>query len=195
MHNVKTFMTAKWKIFEYEGEFFNDPRIDKLIDVHEDFNIVVNDGRSNVIAQLLGLASGAAGVAIISMGVGASSDGSTDETRTRLSYEYLGNANRIALTNTDSETFLGLTNRDDIDLETLVVSSYSFYEKVVVQAVYGPSDGNNGQVFREYGLFSSLTLPGAPTSTSGVMFNRFIDPDPITKSGSNSVVVQVTLRL
>lgn len=183
-----------WKISTYQGEYTGTAE-DVLLDSHEAKNIVVNTGRDNTIAQLLGFTWSASGTPVISMGVGASSDGTTDQTKTKLSYEYIGNASRQTLTNTDSETLLNLADRNDISLETLNVSGYDFYKKIIVQSVYGPSDGNNGQVFREYGLFTTLTKPSTPSATSGVMFNRFVDSDPITKSGSNSVVVQVTLRL
>lgn len=192
-----------WKVTEYAGEYIaptleNPNPFNIIINEHEAKNFVVNNGRDNVIAQLFGLTWGASGTPVVAMGVGASSDSSTLPTAvtpTRLSYEYLGNASRRVLTNTDSETLLGLADRNDIASEDITISGYQFFRKIIVQSVYGPSDGNNTQVFREYGLFTTTTNPATPSSTSGIMFNRFVDPDPITKSGANTVVVQVTIRL
>lgn len=177
---------GEWKIDEFD-------LAGNLISSHEYKNAVVNVGREQVVRFLFGFGGASS---IVAMGVGASSTYNTTASSgvsvedTRLTYELIGNPTRKTLTNTNN-TSLSIS---DYSLETTTVSGTTYYSKIVVQAQYAAGDGNNGNVFNEYGLFTTDTLPLTPTASSGLMFNRFVDPAPITKTASNSITVQVTLR-
>ena len=122
------------------------------------------------------------------MGVGASAT-AAQVTDTQLTYELIGNAYRKTLTDINGNT----PNTTDIVTASAVIGGCTFYQYIQLQAIYTTSDGNNGNVFNEYGLFSTTVLPGSPTSSSGVMFNHYIDPSPVTKSSSNQVTALVTI--
>lgn len=168
-----------WRIIErdLEGNVVSD---------HEATNIVVNTGREQTFRNLF--AVGASGP-FIAMGVGASAT-SANVTDTRLTYELIGNPSRKLLFDKTN----GSLDNADIESETVAISGVTYYRKLVVQSTWDSTDSNNGNQFAEYGIFTTTTLPGSPTGTSGVMFNHFIDPAPIQKTASNSVTAQVTIR-
>jgi hypothetical protein len=170
---------GQWKILEHD-------LLGNLISEHESPNLVVNTGRDLTCYFLLGLGSASS---IVALGVGASST-AVDATQTQLVYELIGNPTRKGLTNTSNTT---LTTADFV-LDTTVVSGTTYYKKIVLQSQYAAGDLNNGNTFNEYGLFTTNVNPLTPTASSGVMFNRFVDPAPIQKTASNSVTVQITLR-
>lgn len=170
---------GQWKILEHD-------LFGRLVSEHESENLVVNSGRDLTCFFLLGLGSASS---IVALGVGASSTAVT-ATDTRLVSELIGNPTRKGLTNTSNTT---LTTAD-FTLDTTVVSGTTYYKKIVLQSQYAAGDLNNGNTFNEYGLFTTAVNPLTPTASSGIMFNRFVDPAPIQKTASNSVTVQITLR-
>jgi hypothetical protein len=123
------------------------------------------------------------------LGVGASSTSAT-VLDTRLTYELIGNLTRKTLLDTNSQT----PQTGDIQTQTIVIGGSTFYQFIALQATYTTTDGNNNNTFAEYGLFTTGTLPVTPTSTSGTMFNHYIDPNPAFKAATNQVQVVVTLR-
>lgn len=153
-------------------------------------NLVTNVGKDQLIANLLALTASAG---VIALGVGASTTTAT-VSDTRLTYELIGNATRKTLTNTSGAA---LSPSDIVTGNTTIVinatSSATFTKSITCQATYNSGDGNNGNQFGEYGLFTLVTNPGTPTSTSGVIFNHLIDPDPTFKNASNSVTIQISL--
>ena len=158
--------------------------------VSKGHNLVVNDGRTRILS-LAFVPSASTGLGgFYWLGVGASATPAT-VTDTRLTYELIGNPTRKFLTNTNGIT----PTTGNIQLETVTVSGCTFYEKLVLQAIYSTTDGNNSNTFNEYGIFTTATLPGSPTSTSGTMFNHYIDPSPATKSALNTVTAVVTIRI
>jgi len=173
---------VQWDILTHDLE-------GKLLSESSATNLVVNTGRT----QLLGLAfvpSLSSSGGFYSLGVGASAIAAS-VTDTRLTYELIGNSTRKLLTDTS-----GLTpTNTDIVLETTTIGGCTFYEKIVLQAVFSAGDGNNGATFNEYGIFTSNALPASPTGISGNMFNHYIDPSPVTKSGSNQVTAIITIRM
>lgn len=177
-----------WKRTEYDID-------GNITSVSEKKNVVTLLGRDELFKLLLGFTDASSGSPIVAMGVGASAvtgdSSDPNEVGNNLQYELIGDSTRQPIYNSSA---VALSTADIVSDET-TISSVTYYRKVVVQATYGTSDPNNGNVFKEYGLFTTLVLPGTPTGTSGVMFNRFEDPDPITKTASNAVTVQVTLRL
>jgi len=190
---------ASWAILEHDlsayqdkPEIFNSISPDVinhygvLVSEHTNENLITNVGKNLDFDRLFGFGL----AAINALGAGASATAAAISD-TRLTYELIGNASRKTLTNTSGAA---LSNAD-IVAETITISSVTYTQKLVVQAVYGTGDGNNGQPFQEYALFNTTTNPATPTSTSGVMLNHFIDGSSILKSGSNTITVQTTLRL
>jgi hypothetical protein len=160
----------------------------EIVSRETDQNIVVIGGRENVLNLLFALAASST---VVALGAGASGTAAT-ATDTRLNYELVGNASRKPLTNT---SFAPLSSADVV-LETFVDGfGETYYTKIIVQGVYQLVDGNNGQPFQEYGLFSTTALPGTPTSTSGIMFNHFVAGAPVVKDNTITITVQVTIRV
>lgn len=170
---------GQWKLSEFD-------LYGSLISEHESENLVTNVGREFVVRYLFGFGGASS---IVALGVGASSTAPA-VTQTQLVSELIGNAARKDLTNTSG----GALSVSDYVLETTTIGSTTYYSKIVLQAQFAAGDGNNGNTFNEYGLFTTAVLPISPTASSGDMFNRFVDAAPITKTGSNSVTVQITLR-
>jgi len=157
-----------------------------VIEEREMSNLVVNDGRDMLLKDLFML-TGSSGV--VCLGVGASTT-TASVTDTRLTHELIGNPTRKSLVNTSNAAL----SPSDIVSETATISGVVYYKKLVCQATWDVSDGNNGNQFGEYGLFTTNVLPGTPTGTSGTMFNHLIDFTPPTKSASNSITAVVTVR-
>lgn len=157
--------------------------------VSEDYNLVVNSGRTRLMSLAFIPSASAAG-GFYFLGVGASST-TAQVADTRLTYELVGNLTRKSLVNSNNLT----PGTGDIQLQTITISGVTFYEYLVLQATYLTTDGNNNNTFAEYGIFDSGTLPGTPTATSGTMFNHFIDPNPATKSSTNQVQASITIRM
>ena len=178
---------GEWRIIEkcaYTDEVLSDRTI---------YNLVVLSGQEMICRFLFGFGGASS---IVGLGVGASSTYNTVASSgvsvndTRLTYELTGNATRKALTNTNNVSL----SVADFTQEITTVGSTTYYSKITVQSQFAAGDGNNGNTFQEYGLFDTLVLPSSPTASSGTMFNRLVDPAPITKTASNSLTVQVTLR-
>lgn len=168
-----------WRIIErdLEGNIVSD---------HESSNLVVNTGREQTFRNLF--AVGASGP-FICIGVGASATAATVND-SRLTHELIYNPTRKLLFDKTN----GTLDNADIETEITVISGVTYYRKIVVQGTWDSTDLNNNNQFAEYGVFTSTTLPSTPTSTSGVMFNHFIDPAPILKTSANSVTAQITVR-
>lgn len=159
-------------------------------------NLIVDDGRTNMLSLLFNLTGQAA---LVSMGVGACSTAAS-HTDQRLAYEYThtGNTpstNRYALTNTNSLTISASDIVSDTFVDTSETPNITYYKKLVVQAVIPSTDPNVNQPFREYGLFTNTACPSTPTGTSGLMFNHLIANADIIKDNVTQILVQVTLRL
>ena len=174
---------AVWKIQEHDVN-------GNLISEREMKNLITNSGRTQFFRNLLALtASGG----FVALGVGASTTAAT-VSDTRLTYELIGNAARKPLTNTSGAA---LSPSDIVTATTTIVlnatSTATFYQNISCQAVWNSGDLNNGNQFGEYGLFTTATLPGTPTGTSGTMFNHLIDPNPTFKSAANQITGIVTL--
>lgn len=168
-----------WKVIE------KDP-YGQIVDEREISNLVVNTGREMLLRTLF-MVGASAGV--VAMGVGASSIAASVNDIT-LTYELTGNGIRKTLTNTSGAAL----SASDIVVEVVTINSVTYNRKVVAQAVWQLSEGVNGNVFGEYGLFSTVVTPTTALGTSGVMFNHLIDPSPIPKTGANSITSQVTIR-
>ncbi len=133
---------------------------------------------------------------MVAVGAGSGSTAAV-HTQSQLVYELIGNsayspAGRKTLTNT---TPVALT-ASDVTADTYTDGLGNvYYFKITVQAIFPSDDLNNGAPFREYGLFSTVTLPGTPTGTSGTMFNRFVGGSNIDKDSSTQITVNITLRV
>lgn len=150
--------------------------------VHEP-NLVVDTGRVQVAALLLGM-SGAVNFVAHAVGEGTTNPDNAD---TRLETELIGNATRIALTDSAGSTL----DTADITNDTSVSP---FRKKVIAQAIYPATDGNDGETFSEHAIASTTTLPGSPTGTSGVIYNRFEPTSALTKTNGVPVTVSNILR-
>ena len=148
-------------------------------------NLVVNVGREYILRDLFNLS----GTDFLYMGAGSSSTTAT-VSDTRLTYELIGNADRKNLLNTSG----GALDPSDIETGPYTVNAQTYYKRLSVQVEYdGDTDGNVDQVFQEYGIFSSDTLPGTPTSTSGLMFNHYIAPSPITLTAGSTLTITANI--
>lgn len=151
---------------------------ENILEVHEQENVITDLGRASILKQWVGVA----GSSFIYLGVG---DGSTAaaSTDTQLDNELTGNASRITTTDDTGGAF----DAGDV-ISDLTVPPYTM--KVVIRGVFGLSDGNNGQNFREFALFDNATH----TPPTGLMGNRFVLASNIAKTGSISVTCDITLR-
>lgn len=142
-------------------------------------NVVVNTGKVNILySQFIP----SQGVKIIAGGVGSNTANTTDITQIHLGNELIAGSARVSLTNTAG---VALTTTD-----VAIVTGQTYTELVTVQYIYLTTDSNNGSVFGEYGLFSSTTLPASGTSTSGVMYARYVPTSSFTKNSSFQVTMQ-----
>lgn len=174
---------AVWKILEHDV-------YGNLVSEREMKNLITNAGRTQFFTNLFSMtASGG----FVALGVGASTT-TAQVTDTRLTHELIGNAARKALTNTSGAA---LSPADIVTSTTSIVlnatSTATFYQNMSCQAVWNSGDLNNGNQFGEYGLFTTATLPGTPTSTSGTMYNHLVDPNPTFKSAANQITAIVTV--
>ena len=173
---------ATWRILVHDVQ-------GNLIEEKNLKNLVVQTGRTQLLRNLFALSASGG---VVALGVGASTTAATLND-TRLTYELIGNPTRKPLTNTSGAA---LSPSDIVNQTSVIVlnasSSATFYQQLTCQAVYNSGDSNNGNQLGEYGLFTTATNPGTPTSTSGVMYNHLIDPSPTQKSAANSVTVQIT---
>ena len=184
MANDNTFTYTEWKTLVHSSE------TGELIwESPEHKNLEVNSGRNRLITMAFVPSASTSFGGFYYLGVGASAT-AAQVTDTQLTYELIGNGTRKVLTNT-----AGLTpTNSDVVLETITIGSTTFFEKIVLQAIFTSGDGNNGNTFNEYALFNTAALPGTPTASSGVMFNHYIDPNPVTKTALNQVTTQITIR-
>ena len=152
-------------------------------------NLEVNSGRTHLMTMAFVPSASTSFGGFYYLGVGASATAAS-VTDTQLTYELIGNPTRKVLTDTN-----GLTpSSGTITPFTTTIGSTTYYEQIILQAIFTSGDGNNGNTFNEYALFNTATLPGTPTASSGVMFNHYIDPNPVTKTGLNQITTQITIR-
>lgn len=150
-------------------------------------NIVTDNGRALEINNLFGL--GSSGI-IVAMAAGASSTAAI-HTQSQLVYELIGNASRKTLTNTSAAL---LTSADIQTISYTDGYGEPYYRKLTVQSIFnGASDGNVNQPFQEFALATSTTLPATPTSTSGVIYNRYVNASPVILTSTTTITVQVSL--
>lgn len=145
-------------------------------------NLVVKLGREYVLRNLFDLTP----TTFLAMGVGVSSTDATVND-TRLTYELIGNATRVTLTNTSGAPL----SSSDIQNGTFSVDGGTYYKKLPVQVIYdGTTDGNVGAFFAEYAIFDTDVLPVTPTSTSGIMFNHYV-PNSSIELGPTTIITVI----
>lgn len=99
-----------------------------------------------------------------------------DVVQTNLLYEHIGDATRPLVTSTTpSGGGYAALSASDLADESTTVGGVAVDKKLTMQAIWLGTGGNLGKTFRSYGLFSTATLPGTTTGTSGIMFSRFVD--------------------
>ena len=183
MSTEATAAAVVWKLTEHD-------KAGNIVSEREMMNLITNSGRTQFFRNMFALSASGGFVAL---GVGASTTAATVGD-TRLTYELIGNPARKPLTNTSGAA---LSASDIVTATTTIVlnvtSTATFYENISCQAVFNSGDLNNGNQFGEYGLFTTATLPGTPTSTSGTMYNHLVDPNPIFKSAANQITAVVTV--
>lgn len=142
-------------------------------------NILLDDGRKMVARHLLDFETP---TAYPYMGVGSSTT-STDPTQTGLQTELTGNANRIALTNTNGNPWTS----SDFTQETPIGTSFRW--KIIAQAIFPTGDGNNGSLFAEWGIANQAAFGGGSK-----FYNRYLSGSPFTKDSSLAIAAQMLLR-
>lgn len=145
--------------------------------------MIVKTGKEEMLKLLFNIS----GSAFTALGAGSGSTAATVDD-TRLETELIANATRKGLTKTDGTTPLTVEN------DVTTIGSNTYHKKLVCKASFLSGDSNNGSNFREYGLFSTSTLPGTATSTSGIMFNRYVAGANIAKDSSTQIDVTTTVR-
>ena len=181
------FSEAAWAVARYAVQVYHPlpngmPDLSRPIPElsSESGNLVVDIGRIQVLKFILGISSPSALTSFPYMGVGSGAVPAV-HTDDILHTELTGNPARLQLLNTNNVAL------SDSDIVSEV--SGSFLWKCVAQVTYPAGDGNNGQSFSEFGIFSVSTF-----SPPGNMYNHFINPSPFTKSNALAVIVQITLR-
>jgi hypothetical protein len=175
-HNIN--MLCEWHIKarnKYTGEILYEETY---------YNVIVKTGREDMLKLLFNLTGQ---VPLVALGAGSGST-AADEADTRLETELIANATRKSLTKTDGSTPL------IVETDEVTIMGTDYFKKVVCRGVFLSGDSNNGSNFREYGLFTTLTLPGTPTGTSGIMFNHFVAGADIPKDASTEIDVDTTVR-
>lgn len=143
---------------------------------------------------MLKLLFGLSGVSMVALGAGVSSTvGSTSDTN--LGSELIANATRLPIGKTSSTagSFVALDSSSVVD-DVTIISGVTYEKKLECRAIFPTTDGNNGNPFRRYALFSTNTLPGTPAGTSGTMFNVYVAGSDINKDASTEIDVDVTIR-
>lgn len=168
-----------WRITE------RDATSGDILSESEGTNLIVNSGRTQMFKNLFAL-PGSSG--FIAMCVGASST-AAQVTDTGMTCELIYSL-RKPLTNTNNVAL----SSADITNETTTISGTTYQQKVICQANWTAGDANNGNIFAEYGLNTTAQTPGTPFTVSGVLLNHFIDPAPVTKTSSNTIAAQMTIR-
>ena len=164
-------MEGDWLVTGYDHEK------DKVVYEQHKHNLIVRDGRKNVLRQTFNLDTPiTGGFKFLGTGTGTTA---AAVTQTALVTELIGAPNRLTCTNTAGAAL----SDTDIVQET----SGSFDQKIVLQGIYGTGD-NNASTLAEYGLFSQAATGG------GILFSRFVPATGIAKTSSISVTVQITIR-
>lgn len=149
-------------------------------------NIVTNLGKESLITLLFALSGSSTSSAIVCAAGSSSTAASVSDTR--LGYEHIANSTRRPLTNTSGAAL----SPSDIESGSYLISGITYTRRLVCQAVWDSSDLNVGAVFREYALATNINCPGTPTGTSGSIINRYVDAQNITKTGGNSITIQIS---
>ena len=180
--------TSGGAIYVWKKEVFD--LSGNCIDVSESTNLFVDTGRVNMIKGCFPFTTSA--VQMVAMSVGASST-APDYPDDRLKYEFLGQSPRYSLTKVGGAALPFA----DVDINSVqqAVSGYLSRKNLQVQATLDYTDGNNGQTIQEYGIHSTMTLPGTPTGLSGLMANRWVDGSPTTKTVLIKIVVTITVYI
>lgn len=169
-----------WKRFETDLH-------GNIVSSSEGYNTITNNGKEALITLLFAFSGSSTSVAL-SCAAGASSTPAT-VSDTRLAYEHIANSLRKPLTNTSGASL----SASDIESGSYLISGVTYTRRIICQAVWDSSDLNTGQPFREYAICTNINCPGSPTGTSGVIINHYIDSQTITKTGGNSITLQISL--
>lgn len=148
----------------------------------EKHNLVLREGRKNVLQSFLGLTPTASSYLFCAVGSGSTAAAVADSTI------------QGELTNTLTGTRLPFTNTSgvalsvgDIVQSTATVSGFDFDQKVVMQATISTSD-LNGSNLRQYGCSNSNFFPTVH------IFNKYVASADLAKDNTISVIVQMTIR-
>lgn len=154
-------------------------------------NLIVISGRQLMMGGILGLTS----ATWIALGIGPSATPATVND-TRLTYELIGNANRKSLTSVINPPN-PLSYGTDVILNNYTDPAGNlYYAQCSCRGTYvGATDGNMNQPVQEFGLFTTATLPGTPTGTSGTMLNHFIAQNQYELTVDVTLIVDTILHL
>ncbi len=145
-------------------------------------NVILDTGHVLVFRNLFALA-GSGG--LCALAVGASTTTAV-ATQTSLVRELSGNATRKSIVSLDDD---GLQVSDIIQ-DVTVISSITYRWKLTCKALYDSGDANNGNQFGEFALVNKLGY----AASGEIFYNRLVDGAPTTKSASNSIEAQITVR-
>jgi hypothetical protein len=176
---------GRWEILRWNGTPTFNTKTNQwegdLVSHEVGYNKICNNGRDELLKLLFGLS----GTDFEAGGVGDSTT-ATSETHDRLQNELITGTTRKALTDASG----GALGSADIAAGTL-----PYFRELTVMWEYPNGDALDGETFAEFALFSTNVLPGTPTGTSGIMFNRFLATTPFVKDTNQTVQVKCTIEL
>ena len=148
-------------------------------------NLITKVGKEYILRDLFNLT----GATFVAMGIGIDTATATLDD-TRLGIEAIADSARKTLTNTSGAAL----SSSDIQSGTYSVDGGTYYKKLTVQAIYdGSTDPNVDEDITEYAIFSTATLPGTPTGTSGLMFNHYVPGTVTTLTAATTLTVRANI--
>lgn len=180
MFNERLQIAGEWKVIEKDLD-------GNIIQESPGHNLITNTGKQMLLTLLFCMNGSGVSSAIVACAGACSTVATLADTT--LNYELIANGNRIPITNLAGAAL----STADIQSGSFVVNTVTYTRKVTCQAIWGSSDLNLNQPFREYAIATALACPTTPTGTSGVIFNHYIDTQNIVKTGSNSITIQFSV--
>lgn len=152
-------------------------------------NLVVDPGRKNALKQTFGTGSPAT-VTFTHGSVGDDPASPSSYVETHLKSELI-NVDGTYTTRRPIVSLSGGALADaDYTLDPVGANRY----KVIFKFIYPTDHPTNGETYAEFGVHSTGTLPGSPTSASGTMLARFVPTTAFDKDGAFQVTMQWTMR-
>lgn len=195
---MKDFYKYSCPVF-IEWEIIGKDSDENIIHHYKKENLVVNDGKVEMLKFIGNLSPAASGFLFLGVGACSIAADVTDNTLSESAapgHEYIDDPARKWARGEAG----GFLTTSDITSENFATACYTFTKKMVYKFVYGLAaavDGTESVIvgpIQTYGLFSTWVLPATVDGSSGIMLNELVEPTSFGKSGTNSLTVYVTLR-